>query len=155
VPLRELGRFERVPGGPIIYRKDLRAVEYVVAMSAAPGRARLRHAAGREDAQETRLPGAGRHRSRQAYWLGPPPDDQVSGFEWAGEWTVTYETFRDMGLAFGVALVLIYILVVWEFGNFRIPLVIMAPIPLTLLGIIPAHWLMFQLGSAASSRPRR
>jgi hypothetical protein len=67
-------------------------------------------------------------------------------FEWAGEWTVTYETFRDMGAAFVVALVLIYILVVWEFGNFRIPLVIMAPIPLTLLGIIPAHWLAFQLG---------
>jgi hypothetical protein len=81
-----------------------------------------------------------------AYWLGPPPTDRVSGFEWSGEWTVTYETFRDMGAAFAVALVLIYILVVWEFGNFRIPLVIMAPIPLTLLGIIPAHWLMFQLG---------
>jgi uncharacterized membrane protein YdfJ with MMPL/SSD domain len=51
-----------------------------------------------------------------------------------------------MGAAFGVALILIYILVVWEFGNFRIPLVIMAPIPLTLLGIIPAHALMFSLG---------
>ena len=51
-----------------------------------------------------------------------------------------------MGAAFVVALVLIYILVVWEFGNFRIPLVIMAPIPLTLLGIIPAHFLAFQLG---------
>jgi hypothetical protein len=51
-----------------------------------------------------------------------------------------------MGAAFVVALVLIYILVVWEFGNFRIPLVIMAPIPLTLLGIIPAHFVMFQLG---------
>ena len=67
-------------------------------------------------------------------------------WEWAGEWTVTYETFRDMGAAFVVALVLIYILVVWEFGNFRIPLVIMAPIPLTLLGIIPAHFVMFALG---------
>jgi hypothetical protein len=51
-----------------------------------------------------------------------------------------------MGAAFGVALVLIYVLVVWEFGNFRIPLVIMAPIPLTLLGIIPAHLIMFNLG---------
>ena len=59
---------------------------------------------------------------------------------------MTYETFRDMGAAFVVALVLIYILVVWEFGNFRIPLVIMAPIPLTLLGIIPAHAVMFALG---------
>ena len=82
----------------------------------------------------------------ERYWLGPPPSDQVSSFEWAGEWTVTYETFRDMGAAFGVALILIYVLVVWEFGNFRIPLVIMAPIPLTLLGIIPAHWVAFELG---------
>jgi hypothetical protein len=69
-----------------------------------------------------------------------------AAWEWSGEWTVTYETFRDMGAAFMVALVLIYILVVWEFGNFRIPLVIMAPIPLTLLGIIPAHLIMFKLG---------
>ena len=80
------------------------------------------------------------------FWLGPPPDNSRLAWEWAGEWTVTYETFRDMGAAFMVALVLIYILVVWEFGNFRIPLVIMAPIPLTLLGIIPAHFIMFQLG---------
>ncbi|MCU7886470.1 MAG: efflux RND transporter permease subunit, partial [Candidatus Thiodiazotropha sp. (ex Lucinoma annulata)] len=79
-------------------------------------------------------------------WLGPPQNDSKSAIEWAGEWTVTYETFRDMGAAFAVALVLIYILVVWEFGNFRIPALIMAPIPLTLLGIIPAHFIFFQAG---------
>ena len=73
---------------------------------------------------------------------GAPPDNGKSGFEWGGEWTVTYETFRDMGLAFGVALVLIYMLVVAEFGNFVTPGVIMAPIPLTLLGIVPGHWLL-------------
>jgi len=80
------------------------------------------------------------------YYTGPPPDDSRSAIEWAGEWTVTYETFRDMGIAFGAALILIYILVVWEFGNFRVPALIMAPIPLTLLGIIPAHTLFFQMG---------
>jgi hypothetical protein len=79
-------------------------------------------------------------------WTAPPEDDSRSGIQWAGEWTVTYETFRDMGMAFGAALVLIYILVVWEFGNFRIPALIMAPIPLTLLGIIPAHLVFFQMG---------
>jgi outer membrane biosynthesis protein TonB len=82
----------------------------------------------------------------ESFWIGPPPDDSKSAFEWAGEWTVTYETFRDMGAAFAVALVLIYILVVWEFGNFRIPALIRAPIPLTLLGIIPAHFIFFQMG---------
>jgi len=78
----------------------------------------------------------------EAYWFGPPPSDNVSSLEWTGEWTVTFETFRDMGAAFMVALILIYILVVWEFGNFRIPALIMAPIPLTLLGIIPMHAIM-------------
>jgi multidrug efflux pump subunit AcrB len=146
VPLRELGRFERVPEEPIIYRKDLRAIEYVVADVggdlAAPVYAMLQ-VQNRLDEMGYVAPDG---TEPDAYWLGPPPSNQVAAFEWTGEWTVTYETFRDMGAAFAVALVLIYILVVWEFGNFRIPLVIMAPIPLTLLGIIPAHWLMFQLG---------
>ena len=55
---------------------------------------------------------------------------------------VTFETFRDLGLAFAAALLLIYILLVWEFGNFIQPAIIMAPIPLTLIGIIPGHWLL-------------
>jgi hypothetical protein len=75
-------------------------------------------------------------------YLGPPQDSHLSGFEWGGEWTVTYETFRDMGIAFAVALVLIYMLVVWEFGNFTLPAIVVAPIPLTLIGIIPGHWLL-------------
>ncbi len=73
---------------------------------------------------------------------GPPDTDAVSGFEWSGEWVITYETFRDLGLAFAAALVLIYVLLVWEFENFIQPAVIMAPIPLTLIGIIPGHWLL-------------
>jgi multidrug efflux pump subunit AcrB len=146
VPLRELGSFQRVPEEDIIYRKDLRAVEYVVAdvggTLAAPTYAMMQVQKRLNELGYVAPDGV----KPEAYWLGPPPSDRVSGFEWAGEWTVTFETFRDMGAAFVVALVLIYILVVWEFGNFRIPLVIMAPIPLTLLGIIPAHWLAFQLG---------
>jgi hypothetical protein len=146
VPLRELGVFQRVPEEDIIYRKDLRAVEYVVAdvggTLAAPVYAMMQvqdeiKATGYK-APDGVVP--------EGYWLGAPPNDRVSSWEWAGEWTVTFETFRDMGAAFMVALILIYILVVWEFGNFRIPLVIMAPIPLTLLGIIPAHFFMFHLG---------
>ena len=74
-------------------------------------------------------------------YIGPPDTDAQSGFEWGGEWTVTYETFRDMGIAYAAALLAIYMLVVWQFGNFIIPLVIMAPIPLTILGIAPGHWL--------------
>ena len=72
---------------------------------------------------------------------GPPKDDFKSNYEWTGEWTVTYETFRDMGIAFMAALVLIYGLIVWEFKNFALAGLIMSPIPLTMIGIIPGHWL--------------
>jgi multidrug efflux pump subunit AcrB len=146
VPLRELGVFRKVPEEDIIYRKDLRALEYVV--SDVGGRLAAPVYAMFQIQDEINNSG---YRAPdgvvpQADWIGPPPSDRQSAWEWGGEWTVTYETFRDMGAAFMVALVLIYILVVWEFGNFRIPLVIMAPIPLTLLGIIPAHFIMFRLG---------
>jgi hypothetical protein len=148
VPLRELGTFERRTESHIIYNKDLRPVEYVVAdvggRLAAPIYGMLQV---EEKLKEVgcRTPD-GVDLCDHIYYTGPPPDDSVSSIEWAGEWTVTYETFRDMGIAFGAALILIYILVVWEFGNFRIPALIMAPIPLTLLGIIPAHTLFFQAG---------
>ncbi len=148
VPLRELGRFERRTESHIIYNKDLRPVEYVVAdvggRLAAPIYGMLQVEEKLEELG-CRTPD-GVDLCDHIYYTGPPPDDSSSAIEWAGEWTVTYETFRDMGIAFGAALILIYILVVWEFGNFRIPALIMAPIPLTLLGIIPAHTLFFQMG---------
>ena len=146
IPLRELGIFQRVPEEDIIYRKDLRAVEYVVADVGGNLAAPVYSMFQVEDLVKETGYKAPDGVVPEAYWLGPPETDRVSSWEWAGEWTVTFETFRDMGAAFMVALVLIYILVVWEFGNFRIPLVIMAPIPLTLLGIIPAHFIMFNLG---------
>ncbi len=154
VPLRELGQFRKAPEEDIIYNKDLRGVEYVVAdvggRLAAPVYAMFQVqdaiAAADYAAPDGTKPAEGGSFGDGFYWFGPPPDNSRLSWEWAGEWTVTFETFRDMGAAFMVALVLIYILVVWEFGNFRIPLVIMAPIPLTLLGIIPAHFIMFQLG---------
>lgn len=148
VPLRELGHFERKVESHTVYHKDLRPVEYVVAdvggKLAAPVYGMLQvqdklHEKGCTTPDGNQL-------CDNIYWTSAPPDDTKSAFEWAGEWTVTYETFRDMGMAFGAALILIYILVVWEFGNFRIPALIMAPIPLTLLGIIPAHMLFFQMG---------
>ncbi len=148
VPLRELGRFERRQESPVVYHKDLRPVEYVVADVGGDLAAPVY---GMLQVQEKLLERGcetpdGNTLCDNISWAGPPPDDNQSAFEWAGEWTVTYETFRDMGMAFFAALILIYILVVWEFGNFRIPALIMAPIPLTLLGIIPAHMLFFQAG---------
>ena len=62
--------------------------------------------------------------------------------KWDGEWTVTYETFRDMGAAYAVGLVFIYLLVVAQFRSYAVPLVIMAPTPLTIIGVMPGHALL-------------
>lgn len=61
------------------------------------------------------------------------------GILWDGEWTITYETFRDMGIAYGVGMILIYLLVVAHFKSYLTPLIIMAPIPLTIIGVMPGH----------------
>jgi multidrug efflux pump subunit AcrB len=81
---------------------------------------------------------------------GQPEDESHVTLLWDGEWEVTFVTFRDMGAAFGVALLGIYILVVAQFGSFRLPLVILTPIPLTFLGIMAGHWLFGAPFSATS-----
>ncbi len=81
---------------------------------------------------------------------GQPQDETRPTLLWDGEWEVTWVTFRDMGAAFGVALLGIYILVVAQFGSFRLPLVILTPVPLTFLGIMFGHWLFGAPFSATS-----
>lgn len=73
----------------------------------------------------------------QDYWVAKPKDGY--GLRWDGEWQITYEVFRDLGIAFGVVMILIFLLVVGWFKSLRAPIVVMAPIPLSLIGIIPAH----------------
>ena len=72
---------------------------------------------------------------------GQPEDESMATLLWDGEWEVTFITFRDMGAAFAVAILAIYFLVVGQFGSFKLPLVILTPIPLTLIGIMLGHWL--------------
>ena len=72
---------------------------------------------------------------------GQPHDESVPTLLWDGEWEITWVTFRDMGIAFALALLGIYVLVVGQFGSFRLPLVVLVPVPLTLIGILPGHWL--------------
>ncbi|MBT2130447.1 efflux RND transporter permease subunit [Aliiroseovarius lamellibrachiae] len=81
---------------------------------------------------------------------GQPEDESVITLLWDGEWEVTWVTFRDMGAAFAVALLGIYILVVAQFGSFKLPLVILTPIPLTFLGIMIGHWIFAAPFSATS-----
>jgi multidrug efflux pump subunit AcrB len=139
VPLGSLGKFVEYTREDMIFHKDLRPVEFVVGDAkgrlAAPVYAQLdvdKLLADYKTPDGVTISGT---------YAGPPDTDAQSGFEWSGEWTVTFETFRDMGMAYAIALIAIYMLVVWQFGNFIIPAVIMAPIPLTLLGIVPGHML--------------
>jgi multidrug efflux pump subunit AcrB len=80
------------------------------------------------------------------------PSDPYRGYalKWDGEWQITYETFRDMGAAYAVGLVLIYLLVVAQFGSYLTPLIIMAPIPLTIIGVMPGHALLHSQFTATS-----
>jgi len=140
VPLAELGGFVRHVQDKPIYHKDLRTVEYVTAETVGELAAPIYGMMEVGDMLKDYTAPDGVQISPE--WIGPPANSNSSAMEWTGEWTVTYETFRDMGLAFGVALVLIYMLVVWEFGNFLLPAVVMSPIPLTLIGIIPGHLIL-------------
>ncbi|MDJ0740861.1 MAG: efflux RND transporter permease subunit [Gammaproteobacteria bacterium] len=82
-------------------------------------------------------------------WMLSQPDNPYDyGIKWDGEWQVTYDTFRDMGIAYSVGLVLIYLLVVAQFRSYLVPLVIMAPIPLTVIGILPGHAIIQALTGA-------
>jgi multidrug efflux pump subunit AcrB len=140
IPISELGSFIYKKQDDLIFHKDLADVEYVLGEPIGRLSAPIYAMFSVDDLllKYQTIDG----KQLQGEYLGPPKDQTVPGFEWAGEWTVTFETFRDMGTAFGVALVVIYMLVVWQFGNFIVPAVIMAPIPLTLLGIVPGHYML-------------
>jgi multidrug efflux pump subunit AcrB len=75
----------------------------------------------------------------EQFYIRQPALDAAPSVKWDGEWQVTYETFRDMGIAYAIGMVLIYLLVVGQFRSYLVPLVIMAPIPLTIIGVMPGH----------------
>jgi multidrug efflux pump subunit AcrB len=82
--------------------------------------------------------GDGRYSVEQRY-ISQPESTHYFSLKWDGEWQITYETFRDMGIAYSVGLILIYLLVVAQFRSYLLPLIIMAPIPLTIIGVMPGH----------------
>ena len=92
----------------------------------------------------------GKNGAPEIKYHGQPVDDAKPTLLWDGEWEVTYVTFRDMGAAFGVAILGIYLLVVAQFGSFLLPLVILVPVPLTLIGIVLGHWLFNAAFTATS-----
>jgi len=148
VPLSQLVQTLTGSEEKTLYRKNLKNVVYVIGDVAgqieAPVYAILnmrKEIAALSNPDGTRIEVLA---SRQ------PWSEEKLGLKWDGEWHITYEVFRDLGIAFGAVMVLIYILVVAWFKDFTTPLVIMAPIPLTLIGILPGHALFGAFFTATS-----
>ena len=139
VPLSELVRVETAQWEQTRYHKDLAPVVFVTAdeagaldsplygMFSVIGQLRDKAIAGSQLEQ---------------YFFSAPADLSRFAIKWDGEWQITFETFRDMGLAYSAGLLLIYLLVVAQFRSYLVPLVIMAPIPLTAIGVMPGHALL-------------
>ncbi len=86
----------------------------------------------------------------EQFFIRQPDNPYSYSLKWDGEWQITYETFRDMGIAYAVGMILIYLLVVAEFRSYLVPLIIMAPIPLTIIGVMPGHALLHAQFTATS-----
>ena len=145
VPAGELVRTERTMAQKSIYHKNLIPVTYVTG-----------DVAGREESpiyailkMRERIAGLFPADSSE-YWASVPLTPDRMALKWDGEMHITVEVFRDLGLAFAGVLVLIYVLVVGWFRSFTTPLVIMAAIPFSLVGILPAHWALGAFFTATS-----
>jgi multidrug efflux pump subunit AcrB len=137
VPLAELVTVQAASRDKAIFHKDLLPLSYVVGDMAG----KLDSPLYGMFALRSRLKQSGV--TAAEYFISQPSDPlRERAIKWDGEWQITYETFRDMGLAYGVGLVLVYILVVAQFGSYLTPLIIMAPIPLTIIGVMPGHALL-------------
>ncbi len=147
VPLSEVAEVRASTREQTIQHKDLLPVVYVTGDDAGATDSPmygLRAIAAK--LRDTKIDGA----PIRQYYTAQPQNPVEWSLKWDGEWQVTYETFRDMGIAYAAGLVLIYLLVVAQFRSYGVPLVIMAPIPLTIIGILPGHALLGQQFTAPS-----
>ncbi|NBC12321.1 MAG: AcrB/AcrD/AcrF family protein [Gammaproteobacteria bacterium] len=135
VPLSEIVDVVETTRAHSIYHKDLLPVVYVTGDMAGPIDSPLYglFAIAGQLTDDLGLP---------QWYIQQPDNPYEFSVKWDGEWQITYETFRDMGLAYAIGLLLIYLLVVAQFRSYLVPLVIMAPIPLTIIGIMPGHALL-------------
>ncbi|MCJ2188663.1 efflux RND transporter permease subunit [Novosphingobium beihaiensis] len=141
VQLGELVKAEMVPGGRAIFRRDGRGTDMVTAELAGRYEAPVYGMLAVDDAVNSYDWAAHGLQKPEILLHGQPEDESHTSLLWDGEWEITWVTFRDMGGAFMVALLGIYVLVVGQFRSFTIPLVILTPIPLTLVGIVLGHML--------------
>jgi multidrug efflux pump subunit AcrB len=152
VQLSELLTLEQTVQDKSIYHKNQRPVVYVVADVGGPG-------AEKAESPVYGVLGVGKKLEKyrpaegypiEQYYASQPWSEERLAMKWDGEWHITYETFRDMGIAFAVAMLLIYLLIVGQFQSFLAPVIIMAPIPLTLIGVLPGHWITGSYFTATS-----
>ncbi len=141
VPISDLVQVIRAERDYPIYHKDLLPVVYVFGDMAGKLDSPLY---GMFDINSKTSGEALAEGGRLKSYFFSQPGNPYAGYalKWDGEWQVTFETFRDMGIAYGVGLILIYLLVVAQFKSYLVPLIIMAPIPLTIIGVMPGHALL-------------
>jgi multidrug efflux pump subunit AcrB len=149
--LLKLGAMTRIESSELdmpIYHKNLQKTAYVIAEVAGKSESPVYVIMGLRAkidklAEKTGIP-------IEQYFTRQPDVPGQTAIKWDGEWQVTYEVFRDMGIAFAIVMILIYLILVAWFESFLIPLIIMVPIPLTLVGILPAHWISRSFFTATS-----
>jgi multidrug efflux pump subunit AcrB len=139
VPISEVASVQEVGWDDAVYHKDLLPVVFVTADMAGDldsplyGMFNLSGQVGALAESGTEL---------EQRYISQPDNPYYFSMKWDGEWQITYETFRDMGLAYSVGLILIFLLIVAQFRSYLLPLIIMAPIPLTIIGVMPGHALL-------------
>jgi multidrug efflux pump subunit AcrB len=139
VPLSEIIGVEDARWERTIYHKDLLPVVYVTADMAGPLDSPLYGMLSLMNRIADAEPAG---RTLEQRYITQPDNPYDYSLKWDGEWQITFETFRDMGIAYSVGLILIYLLVVAQFRSYLVPLIIMAPIPLTVIGVMPGHALL-------------
>ncbi len=148
VPISELVQKVERTEDQAIYHKNLRRVVYVTGEVAGAQESPIYGILNlKNKVSALSLPEG---YSIQEHYAGQPTSEDRYSLKWDGEWQITYEVGRDMGVAFAVVMLLVYVLVVAWFKSFVTPLIIMAPIPLTLIGILPGHWLTGMFFTATS-----
>lgn len=143
VPLSEVTTLRQVNRDQTIYHKDMLPLIYVQGDVAGATDSPLYGLLAISEQIAQTL-------SVDEYYTAQPSNPFMPAIKWDGEWQVTFETFRDMGIAYSVGLIMIYLLVVAQFRSYSVPLIIMAPIPLTIIGIMPGHALLGQSFTAPS-----
>jgi len=148
VPVSDLVKVVKDTLQKTIYRKDQKRVVYVTADMAGALESPVYAILGmNEELQKMKLPAG--YKVNELY-VEQPTDESDYTVKWDGEWQITLEVFRDLGVAFGVVIVIIYMLIVGWFQNFKTPLVMMIAIPLSLIGIVFGHWLLGAFFTATS-----